>query len=154
MSQLEKLLAQVISGRADANIAFADLCRLLHRLGFAERTRGSHHIFSREGIEERISAGERCQGQALSGQTGAGRDRQIRPGGKGVMHKYEMIIYWSDEDGAFVVDVPELPGCMAHGDTREEALRAANEAVALWVETAREEGRPVPEPKGRRLMYA
>ena len=69
-------------------------------------------------------------------------------------NKYEMIIFWSDEGGAFVVDVPELPGCMAHGDTREEALQAANEAVAFWVETAREEGRPVPEPKGRRLMYA
>jgi len=70
------------------------------------------------------------------------------------MNKYEMIIYWSDEDDAYVVDVPELPGCMAHGDTREAALQAANEAVELWVETAHEEGRTVPEPKGRRLMYA
>ncbi|MCO6441818.1 MAG: type II toxin-antitoxin system HicB family antitoxin [Nitrococcus mobilis] len=70
------------------------------------------------------------------------------------MNKFEMIIYWSEEDDAFVVDVSELPGCMAHGDTREDAFQAANEAVELWVETAREEGRPVPEPKGRRLMYA
>lgn len=70
------------------------------------------------------------------------------------MNKFEMIIYWSEEDDAFVVDVPELPGCMAHGGTREDALQAANEAVDLWVETAREEGRPVPKPKGRRLMYA
>lgn len=70
------------------------------------------------------------------------------------MNKFEMIIYWSEEDNAFVVDVPELPGCMAHGDTQEDALQAANEAVDLWVETAREEGKPVPEPKGRRLMYA
>lgn len=58
MSQLEKLRSQVIGGRADANIAFADLCRLLHRLGFAERTRGSHHVFSREDIEERINLQE------------------------------------------------------------------------------------------------
>lgn len=71
-----------------------------------------------------------------------------------MIHKYEMIIYWSDEDGVFVVDVPELPGCMAHGDTRDAALRAADEAVDFWVETAREDGIPVPEPKGRRLMYA
>jgi len=70
------------------------------------------------------------------------------------MHKYEMIIYWSDEDALFVVDVPELPGCMAHGETRDEALRAADEAVDFWVETAREDGHPVPAPKGRRLMYA
>jgi len=58
MSKLEKLRSQVISGRADANIAFADLRRLLLRLGFAERTRGSHHVFSREGIEERINLQE------------------------------------------------------------------------------------------------
>lgn len=71
-----------------------------------------------------------------------------------MMHKYEMIIFWSDEDDAFIVDVPELPGCMAHGETQEEALRAAHEAMELWIETAREEGRLIPEPKGRRLMYA
>lgn len=58
MSKLEKLLSQVVSGRADANIAFADLRRLLLRLGFNERTRGSHHVFSREGIEERINVQE------------------------------------------------------------------------------------------------
>lgn len=71
-----------------------------------------------------------------------------------MMHKYEMIIYWSQEDKAFVVDVPELPGCMAHGNTRETALQAANEAIELWIETASAEGDPIPEPKGRRLMYA
>lgn len=70
------------------------------------------------------------------------------------MNKYEMVIYWSDEDDAFVVDVPELPGCMAHGATREAAVAAANEAVGFWIETAREDGGVVPEPKGRRLIYA
>lgn len=70
------------------------------------------------------------------------------------MYKYETIIYWSDEDEAFVVDVPELPGCMAHGATREAALQAANDAIVLWIDTAREEGRPVPQAKGRRLLYA
>lgn len=58
MSKLEKLLSQVIGGRNDASIAFADLRRLLLRLGFSERTRGSHHIFTREGIEERINLQE------------------------------------------------------------------------------------------------
>ena len=70
------------------------------------------------------------------------------------MHKYEIIIYWSNEDATFVAEVPELPGCMAHGDTQEAALRQVNDAMDLWIETAREFGDPVPEPKGERLMLA
>ena len=70
------------------------------------------------------------------------------------MHKYEIIIYWSNEDQVFVAEVPELPGCMAHGDTQELALQNANEAIQLWIDTAREFGDPVPEPKGQRLMLA
>ncbi len=69
-------------------------------------------------------------------------------------NKYEIIIFWSEEDGAFVADVPELPGCMAHGSSHGEALRNAEEAVALWLETALELDRPVPAPKGRRLVFA
>ena len=70
------------------------------------------------------------------------------------MSKYEIIIFWSEEDNAFVADVPELPGCMAHGDTYEDALASAKEAIDLWLSTAREFGDPIPEPKGRRLQYA
>ena len=70
------------------------------------------------------------------------------------MHAYEIILYWSDEDEAFVAEVPELLGCVAHGPTQEEALRNAKEATQLWIDTAREFGDPVPEPKGRRLMLA
>jgi predicted RNase H-like HicB family nuclease len=70
------------------------------------------------------------------------------------MHKYELIIYWSAEDDAFVVDVPELPGCMAHGASPAEALAHAQGAIDLWIATAREFGDPVPEPKGRRLLFA
>jgi len=70
------------------------------------------------------------------------------------MHKYEIIIYWSNEDQIFVAEVPELPGCMAHGDTQEAALAQANEAIRLWIDTAKEFGDPVPEPKGQRLMLA
>ena len=69
-------------------------------------------------------------------------------------NRYEIIIFWSDEDRAFLADVPELPGCMAHGDSHEEALQNAQEAIELWVETAAEDGRPIPQPKGRRLAYA
>ena len=70
------------------------------------------------------------------------------------MYKYEMIIYWSNTDEAFVADVPELPGCMAHGNTQEAALENIKEAIQLWIETANEFGDPIPEPKGRRLMLA
>ncbi len=68
--------------------------------------------------------------------------------------RYEVIIYWSADDGAFVAEVPELAGCAAHGPTREEALAQAQTAIALWLDTAREFGDPIPEPKGRRLVFA
>ncbi len=69
------------------------------------------------------------------------------------MYKYETIIYWSEEDQSFIADVPEL-GCMAHGVTPDEALADAQEAMQLWLDTAREFGDPIPEPKGHRLIYA
>jgi len=67
--------------------------------------------------------------------------------------KYEIIIYWSDEDGAYVAEVPELPGCAADGKTYKQALTNAEIVIREWIETARELGRPIPEPKGR-LLYA
>jgi predicted RNase H-like HicB family nuclease len=70
------------------------------------------------------------------------------------MNKYEVIIYWSDEDQAFIAEAPELPGCCAHGATQEAALASAQEAIRLWIDTAREFGDPVPKPKGRRLIFA
>jgi len=70
------------------------------------------------------------------------------------MNRYEIIIYWSEDDQAIVAEVPALPGCLAHGASHEEALRKAKEAMALWVETARQDGQPVPPPKGHRLVFA
>lgn len=67
------------------------------------------------------------------------------------MYKYEVIFYWSSEDEAYVA---ELPGCMAHGLTQEASLRHAQEAIALWIDTAREHGDAIPEPKGEQLMFA
>lgn len=67
--------------------------------------------------------------------------------------EYELVIYWSEDDQSFVVEVPELPGCMADGETYEQAVANAQRVIEEWMETARELGRPVPEPKGR-LMYA
>jgi predicted RNase H-like HicB family nuclease len=70
------------------------------------------------------------------------------------MERYEIIIYWSAEDRAFIAEVPELPGCMAHGNSQESALSNAKAAVKLWIKTAKEFGDPVPAPKGRRLVFA
>jgi predicted RNase H-like HicB family nuclease len=70
------------------------------------------------------------------------------------MNKYEIIIYWSDEDEAFIAEVPELPGCMADGATQNEVLANIEVVIREWIETANELGRPIPEPKGCRLMLA
>ncbi|HSP69812.1 MAG TPA: type II toxin-antitoxin system HicB family antitoxin [Bryobacteraceae bacterium] len=67
------------------------------------------------------------------------------------MTKYEIILYWSEEDQAFIAEVPELPGCAADGATRQEALANAELVIAEWLETARELGRPIPQPKVRLL---
>ncbi len=67
--------------------------------------------------------------------------------------KYEIVIFWSEEDQAYVAEVPELPGCMADGKTYQEALANAEQIIQEWLETAKELGRPIPQPKGR-LMYA
>jgi predicted RNase H-like HicB family nuclease len=67
--------------------------------------------------------------------------------------RYEVIIYWSDDDKAFIAEVPELPGCMADGKSKTAALRAVERVQKEWIATARRLGRPIPEPRGR-LIYA
>lgn len=69
------------------------------------------------------------------------------------MSKYEIIIYWSEEDKSFLAEVPELPGCMSDGDTYQEALENVEMIIDEWIETAKELGRDIPKPKGR-LMFA
>ena len=69
------------------------------------------------------------------------------------MTKYEIILYWSADDNAFIAEVPELAGCMADGETRADALKNAERVIAEWIEVAQEMGREIPVPKGR-LKYA
>jgi len=69
------------------------------------------------------------------------------------MFKYEVVIYWSKDDEAFIAEVPELPGCAADGATYQEAIANAETIIREWMETAKELGRPIPEPKGR-LVFA
>jgi predicted RNase H-like HicB family nuclease len=68
-------------------------------------------------------------------------------------YRYEIIIYWSDEDQAFIAEIPELPGCAADGATYQQAISNAEVAIQEWIETAQELGRSIPEPRGR-LLYA
>ena len=68
--------------------------------------------------------------------------------------KYEIILYWSAEDRLYLAEVPELPGCMAHGNTYEKALENIQDAMKLWLDVARETDHVIPKPKGRRLIYA
>ena len=65
------------------------------------------------------------------------------------MNKYEIIMYWSCEDDCFIAEVPELPGCVAHGKNEDESLRNIKNAQALWLETAKEFNQHIPEPKGK-----
>jgi len=69
------------------------------------------------------------------------------------MIRYEVVIYWSDEDQAFIAEVPELPGCAADGTSYQEAVSNVEIIIQEWIETARELGRPIPQPKGR-LVFA
>jgi len=68
------------------------------------------------------------------------------------MNKYEIIIYWSYEDNAFIAEVPELSGCMADGQTYHDAIANVETIVGEWIETAKEEGREIPKPKGRLIL--
>lgn len=70
------------------------------------------------------------------------------------MHKYEVIIYWSEDDNAYIAEVPELPGCMADGKSYQEALKNVEIIINEWIETAKKIGRKIPKPKGKKLMYA
>lgn len=67
------------------------------------------------------------------------------------MYKYQIIINWSEENQFFIAEVPELPGCMAHGETQEAALRNIKEAMELWLETAHEFGDPIPKPQNNKI---
>ena len=69
-------------------------------------------------------------------------------------HKYEIIIYWDNQDLIYIAEVPELAGCMAHGKTYDHALTHVKAAIDLWIDTAKEFGHVVPKPKGERLMFA
>jgi predicted RNase H-like HicB family nuclease len=94
------------------------------------------------------------QGESVSGKASAKSGFEIQAGEVTVMQsRYELVIYWSKDDQCFVVEVPELPGCMADGESYQDAVKNAELVIEEWIATAREHGRSIPEPAGR-LMYA
>lgn len=115
-----------MEGRSDANINFDDLRNFLIDLGFEERIKGSHHSFRKEGVAEKPNL-HRDGSKAKSYQL-----RQVRA----------IIMKYGDE--IFVAEAPELAGCSAHGKTQVEAVQSVNEAIYLWLETAREFGDTIP----------
>jgi predicted RNase H-like HicB family nuclease len=89
----------------------------------------------------------------MAGKAARWRSREAGANRETMTTRYELIIYWSKEDDSFVVEVPELPGCMADGQTYAEAVTNAEVVIDEWIETARKLGRPIPEPRGK-LAYA
>lgn len=151
MDKHEKLLQIMLQGRSDANIPFTGLCHLMRRLGFEERIRGDHHIFTLTEVEEILNL--QPKGSKVKPYQVKGTERYLALPSKQrrliMRSKYEIIIYWSNEDEAYLAEVPELPGCMADGKTYREALSNAERIIREWIETAKELGRTIPEPKGR-----
>lgn len=112
--------------------------------------RGNHHLFDKAGIVEIVNLQSRG---GHAGEAGSAIDPRIQAGSGQLIHICE-ILCWSNEDRSFVANVPELSGCMAHGENQERALGNIKDAMPFWIDRAREFRRPVPEPNGERLMLA
>ena len=110
------------------------------------RTKSPYLPYGRRSRTARSTA-RRKPRETIPGPTGPQSDPQPPIGRTRMSHQYEVLIQWSDEDRAFVARVPELPGCMAHGSTKATAQENIEQAIAFWLETAREYGDPVPEPQ-------
>ncbi len=144
------LLERILSGRSDANIPFEQARTLLKALGFSESIRGSHHKFVREGVEELINLQE-VEGKCKPCPADARDSTEVQSGGGVMMErlKYEIDIFWSEEDEGYIADVPDLKYCSAWGETYEEALREVRVAMELHLEVLEKTGRPIPEPRAR-----
>ena len=163
VTRFAKLLERLLSGDADRAFAFDDVCTVLLRLGFTRRVRGSHHIFTRDGIRDIFSSHGaavmpsriRCDRSAMWSFVMGWRS-SCHPPKEPTMKpelRYEVVLYWSEEDEAFIAEVPELAGGAADGASSGEALAAVEVVISQWIETATELGRPIPTPKGR-LRFA
>ncbi len=151
-----KLLVRLARG-AVANVAFDDLCGLAEALGFElRRVSGSHHVFAHPDIPQLINLQSvRGQAKALPGaptdETGGALRSEIRGS---AVSDYHINVFYSDEDAAYVADIPDLEACSALGASPEQALAEVERAKEAWLSVAREAGKPIPEPRYRPAIYA
>jgi predicted RNase H-like HicB family nuclease len=152
MGNVEKILEKLLHGESDANLRFDELCQLLQAKGFRmARVRQPSHLHTPRSDGTHQPSARRLERETVSGSTDPENSGNLQTVMK--PNSYEMVIWWSMEDGAYVVDVPELPGCMAHGKSRQTAIKNAESAIKFWNKTAREDGAAIPLPEGR-LIFA
>ena len=149
-----KLLARIANNPKSAR--FDEVVSILNAFGFhLSRVRGSHHIFVHPEIPEIVNLQDvHSEAKSLSGSPISKNRRasQFNIGGR-PMKDYHINIFYSDEDKGYIADIPDLEACSAFGDTAEDALREVEVAKEAWIESARAEGKPVPPPAYRPLIY-
>ena len=147
----QKLLQRLASGSV-SNVSFEDMCALVEAFGFElKRVSGSHHIFVHPNVTELVNLQEvDGSSQAVSDPSGAEAGGAVLsdPGG-GSVNDYHINVFYSEEDGGYIADIPDLDSCSAFGETPEKAVAAVDEAKQAWLAAARDEGRPIPPPRYR-----
>ena len=148
MASPKRTIEAVLSGQGV--VAFTDLQRLLEKLGFTlARVNGSHHIYLHPRVPRPMNV-QRVGRDAKPYQVRQLRD-MIKQFGLNSMtepaNRYAIVVSWSEEDGGWIADVPDLKSCSAFGNTREEAVAEVGIAIDAWLAAAREAGLPIPEPR-------
>jgi len=132
------------------NVGFAEFCRLVEAFGFKlRRVSGSHYIYSHPESPEATEPAAAAAGSEAVSDLTVSRDRRGTwpdNGTSAVTPKYHINVFWSEADGAWVADIPDLKSCSAFGDTPAEALAEVENAMEAWLAVAREDGLPIPEP--------
>jgi predicted RNase H-like HicB family nuclease len=151
-----RLLARIARGDL-ANVTFADMRRLVEAFGFELRAdeRQPPRLRTPGRSRARQPAGGARSGKAVPDPAVPPPGRTVRsePGGR-TLSDYHINVFYSEEDGAYVADIPDLEACSAFGSTPEEALAEVAKAKEAWLAAARDAGKPIPEPRYRPAIYA
>ena len=149
-----KLLKKLLS--SSKNISFSDAVTIVEAFGFRrDRVNGSHHIFVRDDVPELINLQKpKGKSRVVSNQTIAANRRTIQSSDGGRrMKDYHVNLFYSDDDAGYIADIPDLQSCSAFGETPEEALSEVLKAKKVWLEAAEANGKPIPKPSFRPLIY-
>jgi predicted RNase H-like HicB family nuclease len=149
-----KLLKKLLSG--SKNIKFAEAVTIAEAFGFRlSRTNGNYHIYVHPEIPDTgQSAKQQGKNRAVSNQTVIATHRTIQSSnGERNMKDYHVNLFYSDEDEGYIADIPDLKNCSAFGETPEEALHEVLKAKKAWLEAAQAEGKPIPKPSFRPVIY-